>query len=163
MSKSIHDLMQAWVSLIHAATHLRRGLEEVLLTELGFGLAEQDLIKQLYVNGGALTHTELSRRIYFSKSGVTRMIDRLEDAGFVERKRVAGDRRAINAVLTPTGRDAFNRSRIILRGYVKKTLGAALADDDIAVLGSVLEKLLRAADVFDGQQRHLKGEAGGGA
>lgn len=155
--------MQSWVSLIHAATHLRRGLEEAFLTELGFGLPEQDLIKQLHVNGGAMTLTELSQRIYFSKSGVTRMIDRLEDAGFVARKPVAGDRRAINAVLTTKGRKAFDRSRTILRGYVENTLGDALSNEDQKTLKNILEKLLRAEGVFEGQRRHLKGEAGDGA
>ncbi len=151
------DWMQTWVSLIHASTYLRHGLEQALRAELGFGLSEQDLIKQLHVNGGALTLTELSRRIYFSKAGITRMLDRLEQAGLVQRQKVEGDRRSLSAVLTPAGEDAFARSRDLLGRYVKAALHDKLTDDELLGLKDILESLLAAHGVFEGQQRHLKG------
>lgn len=152
------SMMQAWVSLIHAGTHFRHGLEKSLRDEIGISLAEQDLIKQLHVNGGVLTLTELSQRIYFSKAGVTRMLDRLEKSGLVVREPVPEDRRAFHAVLTPRGRETFDRSRVVLRDFVERHLGAVLDHDDLNELARILEHLLRAEGVFEGQQHHLKGE-----
>lgn len=160
MAAKKHDWMQAWVSLIHAGTFLRQGLEEELRAKLGLSLAEQDLIKQLYVNKSRLTLSELSARLYFSKGGVTRMLDRLEDAGFVQRQNAEGDRRALHAVLTPKGEKVFSASRIIVEAYAKTALRDALGDGDLLALKSSLENLLTHHGVWDGQQRHLRGKAG---
>ncbi|MEM9494859.1 MAG: MarR family transcriptional regulator [Pseudomonadota bacterium] len=160
MSIRKNDWMQAWVSLIHAGTFLRQGLERELRTTLGLSLAEQDLIKQLYLNDRRLTLSELSDRIYFSKAGVTRMLDRLEDAGFVKREATENDRRALHAVLTRKGENAFASSREVLERYVKKHLRDALGDDDLLALKDSLESLLRSHGVWDGQKRHLRGGRG---
>lgn len=160
MSVKKQDWMQAWVSLIHAATHLKNGLEERLLDDLEITLAEQDLLKQLAVNDTALTLTEISRRLYFSKGGLTRMLDRLENAGLVRREAVAGDRRRSRAALTRKGRAVFERSRTIIVGYVQGALKDRLPDADLIMLKAILQRLLEAHDVFEGQQRHLRGEPG---
>lgn len=149
--------MQTWVSLIHAATHLRAGLEKRFREELSFGLSEQDLLKQLYVNHGELTLTELSRRIYFSKAGLTKMLDRLEASGFVKREPVPQDRRAVRARLTAKGEAAFAKSRSILGDYVQSALRDRLNDTELLALKDSLETLLTAHGVWDGQQRHLRG------
>jgi DNA-binding Lrp family transcriptional regulator len=100
MSLSTHDFMMTWVSLVHAGSYLPNALSQHLRDELGISLPEQDLLKQLGVAGGELMLVELSRRIYLSKAGVTKMMDRLESAGLVTRERSKSDRRVINARLT---------------------------------------------------------------
>lgn len=157
MSITRHDWMQTWVSLIHAATHLRTGLEETFRTELGFGLSEQDLLKQLSKNGGQLTLTELGKRIYFSKAGITKMLDRLEHAGLVTRQAVPGDRRSMSARLTKKGEAAFAKSTKILGAYVKGALRDHLSDDALINMKEALEELLMSHGVWEGQQRHLRG------
>lgn len=152
--------MQAWVSLIHASTYLRRGLETALQEGVGLSLSEQDLVKQLHVNGGALGLTELSKRIYLSKAGVTRMLDRLEDAGLVERRAIPGDRRSLQAVLTSAGTAAFKKSKKILRAYVDHALGVGMSKREVNALKNALQSLLQGHGVWDGQQRHLQGKPG---
>ncbi|WP_306251386.1 MarR family winged helix-turn-helix transcriptional regulator [Parvularcula sp. IMCC14364] len=152
------DWMQAWVNLIHAGTYLRQGLERAFREELGISLSEQDLLKQLSVNDGVLMLSELGDRIYFSKAGITRMLDRLEKRGLVRRQEVPGNRRSLSAVLTPAGRKTFEQSREILSVYVEKSLYDKLDDEEIISLKNNLTSLLKAHGVFDGQQRHLKGE-----
>lgn len=154
------DWMMTWASLIHAGTFLRHGLEGELRKELGISLAEQDLIKQLHANAGALSLTELGKRIFFSKAGITRMLDRLEKSGLVERQAVEGDRRSLTAVLTKKGETTFQRSREVLQRFVRAELKERLSDRDLKDLRRCLQSLLEAHGLWAGQQRHLKGEPG---
>ena len=50
---------------------------------------------------------ELAERILYSKSGFTRVVDRLEEAGFVRRIRPENDRRSVIVVLTDEGRNTM--------------------------------------------------------
>lgn len=86
----------------------------------------------------ALRMTELARQVGLSTSGLTRLIDRIEDAGYVRREACPSDRRGANAVLTDTGQDllrtAVPRHLESLESRVAGPLGKDLA---------TLEDLLR--------------------
>ena len=158
MSLSTHDFMLAWVSLVHAGSYLPGALSQHLQEELGISLPEQDLLKQLGVAGGELKLVELSRRIYLSKAGVTKMMDRLESAGLVTRVRSKTDRRVINARLTASGEETLQRSRQLLVNWVQSNLRDHLGDEQLLALRDALEALLRGHDRWDGQMAHLKGQ-----
>jgi MarR family transcriptional regulator for hemolysin len=53
---------------------------------------------------------ELGRRLSIDKTVMTHVIDRLEEAGFVERQADPSDRRARRIVLTPAGEDVLERT-----------------------------------------------------
>lgn len=158
MALSPQDWMQAWVNLLHTGTYYGAGLDARFRKELGIGVAEQDLIKQLAVNEGEITLSELARRVFFSKAGMTKMIDRLERAGLVRRRRSEADRRVICAILTAKGEKTFRRSRKILRAYVEANFRAHLSDDEVLELRDILTNLLKGLNRWESQQRHLRGE-----
>lgn len=58
---------------------------------------------------------ELASRILASKSGLTRVVDRMEEAGLVERQRPPEDRRAIEVVTRPKGADALEAASLVHR------------------------------------------------
>lgn len=151
--------MLAWVSLIHAATHLRDGLERKFLAELGISGAEQDLLKQIAVNDGALTLTALARRIFFSKAGITKMLDRLEKQGLLKREPDPADRRALRAVLTPKGQRTLATSNEILSEFVETHFAAHLKPSDLNKMNQALRALLEGLGAWEGQTAHLKGAA----
>lgn len=159
MSTKKHDYMLTWVSLVHAGSYLPGALNQHLQDELGISLAEQDLMKQLHVAGGKLKLVELSRRIYLSKAGVTKMMDRLEKAGLVERARSESDRRVINAQLTNTGKKIFERSLKLLGPWVKANLADHLSEKQLHGLRDGLESVLQGHDRWDGQMAHLRGDS----
>jgi len=154
-----HDWMYAWVRMNAAAQILMVGLDEELRRKLGIGVAEQDLLKQLAVNEGELTLTELARRVFLSKSGMTKMIDRLEEEGLAERVRSSADRRAITARLTQKGRAAFKKSRGVVEGHIRDNFRAHLTDDEINSLSRVLGALLDGIGGSEPLTRHLAGQA----
>ena len=68
------------------------------------------LIRLVRSPGEQLRMSDLAAQVQLSTSGLTRLVDRLEAAGLVERQPCPGDRRGFNAVLTDTGRDALRRA-----------------------------------------------------
>jgi len=158
MSAKKQDYMMTWVSLVHAGSYLPSALSQHFQDELGISMPEQDLLKQLGVAGGELKLVELSRRIYLSKAGITKMVDRLETAGLVVRERSKSDRRVVNARLTAAGKKTLERSRKLLVAWVKTNFSDHLNVKQLHAMRDALESVLKGHDRWDGQLAHLKGE-----
>ncbi len=157
MAITKNDYMLTWVSLVHAGTHLPAELGRYLQAEVGLSLAEQDLLKQLMLGGGELKLSELSQRIYLSKAGITKMMDRLQKAGFVKRVPSTTDRRVIMARLTKRGAIVLERSFELLGTWVEANLRQHLDDNQLLALKDSLEALLKSHDRWEGQVQHQAG------
>ena len=107
--------------------------------------------------GGELKLSELSQRIYLSKAGITKMMDRLQKAGFVKRARSKTDRRVIMARLTKRGATVLERSFDLSGPWVEANLRQHLDDNQLLALKGSLEALLKSHDRWDGQVQHLAG------
>jgi DNA-binding MarR family transcriptional regulator len=129
-----------------------------LQAEVGLSLAEQDLLKQLMLGGGELKLSELSQRINLSKAGITKMMDRLQKAGFVKRVPSKTDRRVIMARLTKRGAIVLERSFELLGPWVETNLRQHLDDNQLLALKDSLEALLKSHDRWEGQVQHLAGD-----
>src|SRR5207253_6178 len=110
--------LRAWRAFLDAQATLLRRLEAELVAGEGMTLAEFDVLAQLWVaRDGRLRMTELAERVRLSRSGITRLVDRLVRAGLVKRGNCATDRRGTWAVLTPAGNARLRRARPLhLRG-----------------------------------------------
>jgi DNA-binding MarR family transcriptional regulator len=115
----------AWRSFIHAHARLLRRLDEELQDAHGLSLAEYDALMQL-VNAPdrRLRMSVLAERVLLSRSGITRLVDRLVAAGFVERSACASDARGAEAALTAKGRDRLREASLThLDGVQRYFLG----------------------------------------
>lgn len=98
------DELVVWQSFLRAHARITRTLEAELIAEQRLSLAAYDVLVQLAeAPHHRLRMTELADAVLLSRSGVTRLVDRLERAGLVGRERADGDGRGIVAVLTPAG------------------------------------------------------------
>ena len=92
---------------------------------------------------GRLTMSRLSTDVALTTGGVTRLVDRMVDAGLVERQNCPSDRRSIHVVLTSAGHAVLERAVAAHVDGVQRHLIAHLDDRDRAdparVLGKVLE------------------------
>ena len=96
--------MEAWQAFLRASTRLMERLDTELAGH-GVSLADYEILVHLSAETtGELRMTELAARTLVSRSGLTRRLDRLVDAGVVERRSCPTDRRGVYAVLTPAGR-----------------------------------------------------------
>jgi len=93
---------------------------------------------------GRVTMSRLSNDIALTTGGVTRLVDRMVDAGLVERSACPSDRRSIHVVLTPEGRGVLDRAIAAHIEGIDRHLMAHLSDKDRANLATVLTKILAA-------------------
>jgi DNA-binding MarR family transcriptional regulator len=91
---------------------------------------------------GRVTMSRLSNDIALTTGGVTRLVDRMVDAGLVERSACPSDRRSIHVVLTPEGRNVLDRAIAAHIEGIDRHLMAHLDDKDRASLASALTKIL---------------------
>lgn len=93
---------------------------------------------------GQLTMSRLSNEVALTTGGVTRLVDRMVDAGLVARQNCPNDRRSVHVVLTPEGRSTLERAVSAHVDGIERHLMAHLDESERATLGAVLSKLLAA-------------------
>jgi DNA-binding MarR family transcriptional regulator len=95
--------------------------------------------------GRRLRLQDLATKVLYSRSGLTRLVDRLATAGLVTREPCEEDRRGTWAVLTPEGLRTFRRSAPIhLRG-IETHFISKLSDHEIAVIKSAMRRIAQGA------------------
>ena len=135
---------RAWRAFLDAQAALLRQLETELLKSDDMTLAEFDVLVQLKMAPGTrLRMTELSERVRLSRSGLTRLVDRLARAGLVKRGSCAGDRRGTFAILTPAGASRLRRARPVHLQGVREHFGKRLSAAQLAAVAEALEPLGR--------------------
>jgi DNA-binding MarR family transcriptional regulator len=130
---------RAWHAFIDAQASLLRRLEADLVAETKLTLAEYDVLAQLAA--GRLRMTELSDRVRISRSGLTRLVDRLVEGRLVERVSCPSDRRGLFAQLTAEGVERFRQARPVhLRG-IGEYFASHLTGAQLDAIASALEPL----------------------
>ena len=90
-----------------------------------------------------LQHQALAGSLLLSRSGVTRLVDRMAKAGLVRREASPEDRRASYVVMTPQGRDALDRaSPVHVRGIVQH-FTRYLDSEDASALQKFFSRVLQ--------------------
>ena len=84
---------------------------------------------------------ELARRVVLSRSGLTRLVDRLEAAGLLHREPDPTDRRGAFAVLTEAGRDALRRTWPAYAAGIMEHFARHLTEDEARVIAAALERV----------------------
>jgi DNA-binding MarR family transcriptional regulator len=95
----------AWARLLRSHAVTTRTLSAQLVSDHGLTLnAYEALLLLAHAEGGRMRPVDLAEELLLTASGVTRLLDGLEEVGLVERATCASDRRVSYAVLTETGR-----------------------------------------------------------
>jgi DNA-binding MarR family transcriptional regulator len=89
--------------------------------------------------------------VFLTRSGVTRLANRLERAGLLSREKHARDRRGSYVVLTDRGRDEWNRARAMFERAVAEQFGSHLSDAEAETLNAILGKIVTAETGVDCQ------------
>jgi DNA-binding MarR family transcriptional regulator len=84
---------------------------------------------------------ELADAVLLSKSGLTRLLDRMEEAGLIARTAVPGNRRSLHTELTPSGQRMQRRARQVVRRAVERQFAAQLTEAELETLCDVLGRL----------------------
>jgi DNA-binding MarR family transcriptional regulator len=135
---------RAWRAFLDAQAAVLRVLETELIKKEDMTLAEFDVLIQLRMSPERrLRMTELSERVRLSRSGLTRLVDRLARAGLVKRGRCAGDRRGTFAILTPAGTTRLRRAAPVHLAGIREHFGKRLSAAQLNAVAEALEPLGR--------------------
>jgi DNA-binding MarR family transcriptional regulator len=111
------------------------------LSQYGITLAQSFILISLLDRDG-LTMRQLAERLELDSSAITGLVDRLEKEQLVERQPVPEDRRALQIVLSPRGRELAEKIVPVIREFHDRLM-AALSPEEHATLEAVLLKINR--------------------
>ncbi len=141
LSSPSPERLLAWRLYFESALALVDVLDAELERDAGIPLRWYDAMVHLEETPDGLRMNELAERILYSKSGFTRVVDRMEEAGLVRRVRPENDRRSILVVLTDAGRNTLEQARRHHRHGIEQHFSRHLADTDVKALTRAFEKV----------------------
>ena len=141
LSSPSPDRLRAWRLFFESALALLDVLDAELEQAVGVSQRWYDVLVHLEDSPHGIPMNELAERILYSKSGFTRVVDRMEGAKLVRRARPKDDRRTILIVLTDKGTETLERARRHHRDGIQRHFSQHLTDADIKALSRALEKV----------------------
>jgi DNA-binding MarR family transcriptional regulator len=131
-----------WVRFLRAHAAVTRELSARLEAAHGLTLSDFDVLVQLFhAEGHRLRRIDLARQVLLTASGITRLLDGLERAGWVAKDRCDSDNRVTYAVLTPAGLEKISEARRAHHQDIEELFGAKFSDEEIVTLDGLLSRL----------------------
>ena len=130
--------LAAWSGFLRSHAQIVRALDAELEREHGLPLTSYDVLIQLsFAPGRRLRMFELADAIVLSRSGLTRLVARLERSGLVERERGQVDLRQTYARLTDRGFEVLAAATPTHIAGIKERFLERLSDDQTKQLGEI--------------------------
>jgi DNA-binding MarR family transcriptional regulator len=134
--------LAAWRAFITAHATVVGRIEREMATAETIPLTWYDVLVALWeAPGQRLRLSELADAVVISRSGLTRLVDRLEAAGYLRREPCPGDRRGAYAVLTPAGRAAQLAAWPVYARGIAAYFAQQLTEDEAVVLREALGRV----------------------
>ena len=141
--KLTDDQLAAWSGFLMGHAQIVRALDAELEREHGLPLSSYDVLIQLsLVPDRRLRMFELADAIVLSRSGLTRLVDRLEQAGLVERERGEVDPRQMYARVTDRGLEVLADATPTHIAGIKERFLERLSDEQTKQLASIWRAVL---------------------
>ncbi len=132
---------EAWRGFLQTHDRLWREIESGLVP-LGVSMAEYSVLALLGEAGrDGMRMSDLAEQRLMSTGGFTRLADRLERRGLIERRRSARDARSSNAVLTRQGRALLRKAWNKQRSDLRRLFFDRLDQDDLRALAGIWARL----------------------
>jgi DNA-binding MarR family transcriptional regulator len=134
--------LAAWRGMLRAHAELVRELDAELAREHDMPLSSYEVL--LFLNDsedGRMRMSELADSALLSRSGLTRLVDRLERQGLLKRERCESDARGWFAEITPEGRRVFGAARKTHLDGVRRVFLSHFSRDELRTLGGLWQKV----------------------
>ncbi|MBN1530856.1 MAG: MarR family transcriptional regulator [Thermoleophilaceae bacterium] len=130
--------LAAWRGLFRSHARLTRALDVDLVSAHGLPLTSYEVLLYLADSPeGRLRMSELADSVLLSRSGLTRLVDRLERQGLLRRETCSSDRRGAYAAITQRGRALFDRARVTHLEGVRRRFLDQLSEEELRFLGDI--------------------------
>lgn len=133
---------QTFVSLMRAHASATRRLNALLLADHGLTLSDYEVLLRLArAPDRRMRRVDLAEQVILTASGVTRLLDGLERAGWVERASCATDRRVVYAVITDEGLAKLREASESHSAQIEELFGQRYEEHELAELEGLLARL----------------------
>ena len=134
--------LAAWRGMLRVHADMTRVLDAELTRRHGLPLTSYEVLLFLADSpDGRMRMSELADSVLLSRSGLTRLVDRLERDGLLEREQCEEDARGYFAAITDEGRDLFDEARRTHLAGVRERFLSRFSNDDLRTLGQLWEKV----------------------
>jgi DNA-binding MarR family transcriptional regulator len=124
---------------VHAAVN--DAIDKTLRAEVGIPASWYEALVEIAFAGGNMSMNQFAVETTLTKSGATRFVDRLEEAGLVRRVSCPTDRRIWQLALTEEGKRKQTASDPHVLRIIDERFGRHLTDDEASVLRTALAKV----------------------
>src|SRR5579885_2404598 len=136
----------AWRAFLKAHATIVDKIDRDLVAAERLPLSSYDVLIELYeAPDRRLRMHELAQRVVLSRSGLTRLVDRLEAEGLLMRDRCGTDRRGAYAVITEQGIAALRKAWPIYAQGISRYFAQWLTPEEAQIFVSALERILEAS------------------
>jgi DNA-binding MarR family transcriptional regulator len=143
--------LRAWRGMLRAHAALTKALDADLDAAHSLPLSSYEVL--LYLNdadGGRMRMRDLAASVILSRSGLTRLADRLEREGLIARESCPSDARGSYAVITAAGNEKLAAARATHLAGVRSLFLQHFSDDELDVLGDAWDRVVPGAASADG-------------
>jgi DNA-binding MarR family transcriptional regulator len=133
---------QAFVSLVRAHAAATRKLSAHLSADHGLTISDFEVLLRLgRAPDRRMRRVDLAGELLLTASGITRLLEGLEQAGFVERGSCSEDRRVVYAVLTDTGLEKLRAAAVTHFDQIDDLFLACFEEEELDELAGLLSRL----------------------
>jgi DNA-binding MarR family transcriptional regulator len=139
--------IEVFVRLVRGHSAVTRALNAQLLADHGLTINDYEALLHLArAEDRRMRRVDLAERLILTASGVTRLLDGLEEAGYVDRAACASDRRVTYAVLTQAGVAKLREASKTHVADIREIFETRFNAEELDQLVALLERLPHAAD-----------------
>jgi DNA-binding MarR family transcriptional regulator len=134
--------LEAWVAFLRSHAAITRQLNVDLLAEHGLTINDYEVLLHLErADGGVMRRVDLAESVVLTASGITRLLEGLERAGYVEKASCASDARVSYAKLTVSGRQKLRAAARTHRAGIEELFTSRFDQAELAGLAELLARL----------------------
>ena len=135
--------LRAWRGMLRVNATLTKALDAELEATHGLPLSSYEVLMHLDdADGQRMRMSDLAATVILSRSGLTRLVDRLEREGLIERQSCDSDARGSFATLTPAGRRKLQAARATHLAGVRSLFLDHFSPEELELLAAAWERLL---------------------
>jgi DNA-binding MarR family transcriptional regulator len=134
--------LRAWRGLLRAHACLARRVDAELERAHGLPMTSYEVLQHLGdASAGRMRMCDLAERAQLSRSGLTRLVDRLQREELLERCSCEYDARGSYACLTETGRERLTEARGTHLAVVREHFLARFSEEELTLLADMWERI----------------------
>lgn len=135
--------LDAWRLFLISHTRLVNKIDKHLQDADLMPLNWYDVLIELYeATDRKLRMSELAERVLLTRSGLTRLVDRLEKVGYLIREIDPDDRRGFYAIITEQGIEAMREAWKIYSASIQELFATQISDDEAQLLADIFTRML---------------------